>query len=72
MFHRKDIENYRPISNLCSSSKIFEKLILKRILDLQDEHDMDLTGLLVNFQGYLNPFIAVSVFDSLYIFVAHL
>ena len=25
----KDIENYRPIANLCASSKIFEKLILK-------------------------------------------
>ena len=25
------IENYRPISNLCASSKIFEKLIMKRI-----------------------------------------
>ena len=25
----KDLENYRPIANLCSSSKIFEKLILK-------------------------------------------
>ena len=25
------IENYRPIANLCSSSKIFEKLILKQI-----------------------------------------
>ena len=42
---KKDIENYRPISNLCSSSKIFEKLILKRILDLQTEHNVDLTGL---------------------------
>ena len=29
---RKDIENYRPIANPCSTSKIFEKLILKRIL----------------------------------------
>ena len=26
---KKDIEKYRPISNLCSSSKIFEKLIIK-------------------------------------------
>ena len=41
---RKDIKNYRPISNLCSSSKIFEKLILKRILDLQADHNVDLTG----------------------------
>ena len=28
---KNEIENYRLISNLCSSSKIFEKLILKRI-----------------------------------------
>ena len=41
---RNDTENYRPISNICSSSKIFEKLILKCILDLQVEHNVDLTG----------------------------
>ena len=41
---KTDIENYRPISNLCSASKIFEKLILKRILDIQTEQDTDLTG----------------------------
>ena len=41
---RKDIENYRPISNLCSCSKIFEKLILKRISDLQTENNVDLTS----------------------------
>ena len=29
---KQDIENYRPIANLCSCTKIFEKLILKRIL----------------------------------------
>jgi hypothetical protein len=29
------IENYRPISNLCSSSKVFEKLIMKRIEENQ-------------------------------------
>ena len=40
----KDIENYRPIANLCASSKIFEKLILKRILEIQDEGGIDLTG----------------------------
>jgi hypothetical protein len=26
-----EIENYRPIANLCNTSKIFEKLILKQI-----------------------------------------
>ena len=30
-----DISNYRPISNLCSCSKIYEKLILPRINDLE-------------------------------------
>ena len=38
------IENYRPIANLCSTSKVFEKLILKRILKLQDQCQIDLTG----------------------------
>ena len=35
-----DVENYRPISNLCSSSKIFEKLIL----EIQDDQNVDITG----------------------------
>ena len=29
--NKNAIENYRPIANLCSASKIFEKLILKQI-----------------------------------------
>ena len=29
------IENYRPVANLCSVSKIFEKLILKKINELE-------------------------------------
>ena len=37
------IENYRPIANLCSSSKIFEKLILNRLMQIQVENDIDLT-----------------------------
>ena len=37
------VENYRPIANLCSTSKIFEKLILKRIIEIQDENNTDLT-----------------------------
>ena len=36
--------NYRPISNLCSTSKVFEKLILKRIMEIQKENEVDLTG----------------------------
>ena len=38
------IENYRPISNLCSCSKIFEKLILLRIRKLEAFNNLDLTG----------------------------
>ena len=30
------IKNYRPISNLCSVSKVFEKLLLQRILETAD------------------------------------
>jgi hypothetical protein len=30
------IENYRPISNLCAMSKVFEKLMLQRILETAD------------------------------------
>ena len=46
----KDIKNYRPIANLCSTSKVFEKLILKRIMDIQTTHGEDLTG--VNQHGF--------------------
>ena len=39
-----EIENYRPISNLCSGSKIFEKLILEQIYYLESTNKLDLTG----------------------------
>ena len=42
--NKNKIENYRPISNLCSTSKFFEKLILKRILEIQENCKTDLTG----------------------------
>ena len=32
---KSSIENYRPVANLCCSSKFFEKLILKRINELE-------------------------------------
>ena len=38
------IENYRPVANLCSSSKIFEKLILNRISQLEIINKVDITG----------------------------
>ena len=36
------IENYRPVANLCSTSKIFERLILNRISQLELSGDVDL------------------------------
>ena len=38
------IENYRPIANQCSTSKIFEKLILKQINYLETVNKLDFTG----------------------------
>ena len=40
----KKIENYRPIANLCSASKIFERPILKQIHYLENKNLLDLTG----------------------------
>ena len=41
---KRDFENYRPIANLCAASKIFENLILKRILEIQESQNVDLTN----------------------------
>ena len=41
---KNHVENYRPIANLCSTSKIFERLILKRIQTIELENNIDLTG----------------------------
>ena len=41
---KKVIDNYRPIANLCSTTKIFEKLILKRIMAIQDANGCDVTN----------------------------
>ena len=41
---RKDPNNYRPISNLCSVTKIFERLILERIKMIEVKERCDLTG----------------------------
>ena len=47
LMHKKgvkyNIPNYRPISNLCSTSKIFEKLILLRMQKLELKHKIYLT-----------------------------
>ena len=42
--NKHTIENYRPIANLCSASKFFEKLILRQIHKIQEANDIDLTG----------------------------
>ena len=39
---KNEIENYQPIANLCSTSKIFEKLILKQINHLESKNKLDL------------------------------
>ena len=41
---KSNIENYRPIANQCSTSKIFEKLILKQIHYLESKNLLDFTG----------------------------
>jgi hypothetical protein len=38
------VENYRPISNLCAGSKVFERLILMRILEIEEQVSISLTG----------------------------
>ena len=41
---KTDINNYRPISNLCAGSKILEKLILQRLMDIEEKSGVNLTG----------------------------
>ncbi len=41
---RTNKENYRPFANLCSTSKIFEKVILARIIQIEKDNNVDLTG----------------------------
>jgi hypothetical protein len=41
---KHNVKNYRPIANLCSSSKVFEKLILKRIQAIELQNGVDITG----------------------------
>ena len=42
--NKNQISNYRPISNLCSLSKIFEKLILLKIDQVAKLNNIDLTN----------------------------
>jgi hypothetical protein len=41
---KNKIENYRPIANLCSTSKLFERLILKQIQKIELNSNVDLSG----------------------------
>ena len=41
---KNKIENYRPIANLCSTSKLFERLILKQIQKIELLSNVDLSG----------------------------
>jgi hypothetical protein len=41
---KSSIVNYGPISNLCWFSKVFEKLIMLRIQQIQQAHNVYLTG----------------------------
>jgi hypothetical protein len=38
------VENYCPISNLCAGSKVFVRLILMRILEIEEQAGISLTG----------------------------
>ena len=42
--NKDNISNYRPISNLCTMSKIYEKLILQQLLKIAKDNKVDLTG----------------------------
>ena len=41
---KNKIEHNRPIANLCSTSKLFERLILKQIQKIETISNVDLTG----------------------------
>ena len=41
---KNNVENYRPIANLCSTSKVFEKLILKHLSKIEALQNTDITG----------------------------
>jgi hypothetical protein len=42
--NKKNTNSYRPISNLCSASKIFERLMLSRLTNIESRNNIDLTG----------------------------
>jgi hypothetical protein len=42
--NKKSTDSYRPISNLCSASKIFERMMLNRLSDIESRNKTELTG----------------------------
>ena len=44
--NKSQIENYRPISNLCSLAKVFEKLVLCKLDRIACQNNIDITGTL--------------------------
>ena len=41
---KDEINNYRPVANLNCMTKIYEKLVLQRIMEIEEETKTDLTG----------------------------
>jgi len=41
---KNKIKNYRPIANLCTASKIFERLVLSRLLEIETTRAIDFSG----------------------------
>ncbi len=42
---KEKTENYRLISNLCSMTKVYEKLLLHRFQEIQEKENVVLTGI---------------------------
>ena len=41
---KTNIQNYRPIANLCAMTKVFEQLIIDRIKEIEKINAIDITG----------------------------
>ena len=41
---KNEIENYRPIANLCAMTKVYEQLIINRLREIEKNENCDLTG----------------------------
>ena len=41
---KNEMSNYRPVANLCAATKIYERLILQRIQEIEEEENVDITG----------------------------